>query len=186
MGTRFAESGRVHTTNIATRAHVRCRTLYPLSLVPQAGVLPCAAEAQSRSCHKVQRQLEVTQWWRCATDTRCRDASSSMWLPSRLRISLRCGPQMQRRRVAAVALLSLCLLAMQSPRGSLQWDLSVTETLTTRWVPPLLLQMIISLRPSIIFPTGSLFQYRSARSCSAHPLGRTIVAERARRLDYCA
>ena len=35
------------------------------------------------------------------------------------------------------------------------------------------IQMIISLRPSIILPTGSSFQYRSTRSCSAHVLGRS-------------
>ena len=56
--------------------------------------------------------------------------------------------------------MSLCLL-----HGSRKWEsmpsISVTETLTTRWGSPLVL-------PSIILPTGSLFQYLSIRSCMAH------------------
>ena len=78
--------------------------------------------------------------------------------------------------------------AMQSLRGSREWDslpsLSATETLTTPWGTPLLLQMIISLRPSVILPTGSLFQYLSTRSFSAHVLGR--ISGRCRRREGAA
>ena len=47
-------------------------------LQPPTGVVPCAAATQSRSCHKVPKQLEVTLWWRYANATRCRDASWSL------------------------------------------------------------------------------------------------------------
>ena len=88
--------------------------------------------------------------YKVVTVRECHTLPRRQLVTPRRPISLRINPEIQRRRVTANgrdnsrSTLSLCLPAMQSPRGSR--PLSAMEALTTRWRPLLLLQMIISLR----------------------------------------
>ena len=119
VGTRFAESGRVHTTSAATRARVRCRTSASTVYSPTGWRLAL--------CSRGAKPIVLQRTTAAGSDfvLAVRECHT---LPRRQPVTLRCGPQVQRRRVAANRMdrsrctLSLCFLAVQTPRGSRQWN----------------------------------------------------------------
>ena len=90
MGTIFAESERSCSHDKSSDpcphqlSHVCIRCL-------QAS---CLVQKRKDDRGTKAKQLEVTWWWRYAS------ATPALWLPSWLRIFLRCGPPIQRRHVA--------------------------------------------------------------------------------------
>ena len=102
---------------------IRCRQLHRLASSPSQ---------QKRKADRATKDMVAVREGH--TLPRRQLVTPALWLPSRLRISLRCGPWVQRRRDTSRCTLSFCLLAM-----------SATETLTNRWGRPWLLRRIISL-----------------------------------------
>ena len=142
--------------------------LHPLSTAPQAGVLLGAAEAHSRvrECHTLSRR---------------QPCGCPVGFGSFFGAVLRHNGAVS-QPTEGIASGAFC--------RSVRWQCNRRAARvrgnpcrTTRRGSPLLFQMIISLRPSIILPTGSVFQYRSARSCSAHILGRGFSGRCRRRED---
>ena len=129
-------------------SHARIRCLQPHRLAS------CPLQQKCKTvvleCHTLPRRQLVTP---------------AQWLASRLAVSQPTGGLAAFAFSRSVTWQCNRFAALVS--GNPLPSSSATETLTTRWGSPLLLQIIILLRPSIILPAGSLFQHRSTCSCWA-------------------